>query len=127
MKHLIALVIVSSVLTADLAAASLWVPFALGQQDELNWFYDRDSVAHPQYIYLLGIIPIRDRNYKALWIRTERPGEIRFHVFLDCAAHTAVLYDETGMLYDVPLVDYLYLKPIPPDSVLDKLHMAVCR
>ncbi len=127
-KRLLALFFIAFFLMTNPATASLWLPFALGHEDAFNWYYDQDTISYPRHVSILGIVlPLRDRNFQNLWIRTDRPHELRFRVYMDCAQRLAVVHDETGTLYDIPLLDYLYGKPIPPDSVLDKLHLAVCR
>lgn len=117
------------VLLPSLATASSWILFSAKQQNGTSWYYDKDSIAYFKAKSIIGVeIPKKDRNYQKVWIKSAGDmGERLFLVELNCKEHTARLQDDNNkVLYNEPSIDYLYDRPIPPDSVLDKLQKAVC-
>ena len=123
-------IIIAAVLLPSFAAASNWLLFTLSKQDGTSWYYDKESIIYFKTKSVAGVeIPMKDRNFQRMWIKSSGDkGEIAYQVELDCKGATARLQDERGKpLYSQPSIDYLYDKPMLPDSVLDMLRKAVCR
>ncbi len=124
-------ILIFFLLLQAVSAASNWVQFGLsGQNGSKSWYYDKGSILYFQDKKIVGIdVPVKDKNYQRIWIKSSgSKGETRYQVELNCKAHTARLQDDGGrMLYAESSIDYLYEKPIPPDTVLDMLHKAVCK
>ncbi len=78
---------------------------------------------------IIGIpMPFKDSNYQKMWIRASSDaGEKIYQVELSCKERTARMQDNNGKgIYNFTLIDYLYDRPIPPDTVLDWLSKSVC-
>jgi hypothetical protein len=113
-----------------LAAASDWMIFTPKQKDGFTWFYDKTSIVYMKNRVVIGItMPFRDANEQKMWIRASSDsGEKIYQVELKCKERTAKMLDNNGKgIYNLPAIDYLYERPIPPDTVLDMLRKAVCR
>ena len=123
-------IIIAAVLLPSFASASNWLLFALSKQTGTNWHYDKESIVYLKAKSIAGVeLPRKDRNYPKVWIKsTGDKGEFAYQVELNCKGRTARLQDESGKtLYSQTSIDYLYDRPILPDSVLDMLRKTVCR
>jgi hypothetical protein len=112
-----------------ISAAADWTAFSPKQKDGTIWYYDKESISYPKNKEFIGIsLPLRDKNYPKLWIRsTAETANLLYQVELKCKELSAKMTDNNGKgIYSLNAIDYLYDRPIPPDSVLDMLRKAVC-
>ncbi len=119
-----------AMLLPSIASASNWIQLGQSRQNGMLWYYDRDSVAYSQDKKLIGIdVPVKDKNFQKMWIKSSADNvEVRYEVELNCKERSARMKDDRGKnLYSEPSIDYLYEKPIPPDTLLDLLRKAVCK
>jgi hypothetical protein len=129
-KHILQFILIFFVMLPAISAASNWIQFGVSNQNGASWHYDNDSIVYFQDKKIIGIdVPIKDRNYQRMWIKSSGgDGEKRYRVELNCKERSARLQDDGGKnLYSEPSMDYLYDKPIAPDTVLDMLCKKVCK
>ncbi|HTZ19138.1 MAG TPA: hypothetical protein VMB78_11950 [Dissulfurispiraceae bacterium] len=124
------MVLIFLIMLPSICSASNWITFGTSRQNGLTWQYDKDGVIYFQDRKFMGIqIPVKKRKFQRIWIRSSGDATERlYQVDLNCRDHTARIKDDGGKtLYSENSMDYLYDKPIPPDSVLDMLQKAVCK
>jgi hypothetical protein len=112
-----------------LSSASDWMIFTPKQNDGSTWYYDKSSSVYLKNKVIIGItMPFRDSNYQRIWIRASSDtGEKIYQVELSCKERIAKMQDNNGKgIYNLTVIDYLYERPIPPDTVLDWLRKMVC-
>jgi hypothetical protein len=129
-KKLLLLLTICAFLISALAFASDWMIFAPKQKDGYMWFYDKSSITYLKNKTFIGItLPAADKNFQKMWIKaTSDNGDKLYQIELDCKGRLAKLFDNNGKgIYNLPDIDYLYERPIPPDTVLDMLRKAVCK
>ncbi|MGO9951760.1 MAG: hypothetical protein ACLPN1_06065 [Dissulfurispiraceae bacterium] len=128
-KHLLFCLLTLAVLLPSFVSASNWLLFASTRQPEANWFYDRENIVYSRAKSFASVeIPLKDRNYPRLWIKSvrDRVGTA-YQVELNCKERTARLQDDSGKtLYSISSINYLYDVQIVPDSVLDMLRKTIC-
>jgi hypothetical protein len=113
-----------------LCCAADWMIFTVKQKDGYTWFYDKNSVVYMKNKSVIGItLWMKDVNYQKMWLKAASDkGDRLFQIELNCGERSARLFDNNGRgIYNLPEIDYLYERPIPPDTVLDMLRKAVCR
>jgi hypothetical protein len=113
-----------------ISSASEWMVFSPKQKDGATWYYDKNSISYPKNRVFLGItLPLRDGNYPMMWVRsTSDTAALLYQVEISCKERTAKMMDNNGKgIYNLDNIDYLYNRPIPPDTVLDMLRKAVCK
>jgi hypothetical protein len=129
-RIIIICVVISVFIIPMLSYAADWMIFTVKQKDGYTWFYDKNSVVYlKNKTFLFITLPAGDHNFQKMWIKaTSDKGNRIFQIELNCKDRTAKLFDNNGKgIYNLPEIDYLYERPIPPDSVLDMLRKAVCR
>ncbi len=129
-RRILCYLLTFAVLLPAIATASNWIQFGQPLQNGALWYYDRDSIVYSHDKKIIGIdTPVKDKNFQKIWIKSSGDlGEVRYEVELNCRDRSARLKDDGGKnLYSQPSIDYLYDKPIPPDSMLDLLRKAVCK
>jgi hypothetical protein len=112
-----------------LSSASDWMIFTPKQKDGVTWYYDKNSVVYLKNMTIIGItMPFKDSNYQKMWLRASSDtDEKTYQVELSCKERIAKMQDNNGKgIYNMTSIDYLYERPIPPDSVLDMLRKAIC-
>jgi hypothetical protein len=117
------------VLLPSFAAASNWILFASQQRNTVNWYYDKDSMDASKELKIFKLkIPLPPSNIQKMWIKSSSDkGEKLYHAELSCKERLARLQDDNGKtVYSDASFNYLYDRPIPPDSVLDILRKTVC-
>jgi len=129
LKYVLFCVFIGLVLLCSFAAASNWILFADRQRDGSSWYYDSESVISSGGLKIMGLkIPATQDHIREMWIKSSGDkGESLYHVELNCKESLARLRDDNGKtLYSNVSLNYLYDRPIPPDSVLDRLRKVVC-
>lgn len=107
-----------------------WMIFTPKQKNGYTWFYDKQSVVYLKNRSFIGIpTPMKDITYQKMWIKATSDRDSRlYQVELNCEDRSAKMYDDNGKgIYNLPDIDYLYERPIPPDTVLDMLRKARCK
>jgi len=113
-----------------LSSAADWMIFTPKQKNDYTWFYDRQSIVYLKDQTFIGItLPMKDHNYQKIWIKAVSDRvEKRYQIELNCKDRISKIFDDNGKgIYNLPDIDYLYERPIPPDTPLDMLRRAVCR
>jgi hypothetical protein len=121
--------VICSFLVPVIASAGDWIIFTPKQKDGFTWFYDKNSREYLKNKSFLGIpTPLKDTTLQKMWIRASSDKIVRlYQIELNCSTRIAKMYDDNGKgIYNLPEIDYLYERPIPPDTVLDMLRRAVC-
>ena len=129
-KYIAVCIVISLFAVPALSSASEWMVFTPVQKDGTTWYYDKNSISFPRNRTILGItLPLRDGNYPKMWIRgTSDTGTLLYQAEVSCKERTARLMDNNGKgIYNLTSIDYLFDRPIPPDTVLDRLRKAVCK
>jgi hypothetical protein len=129
-KTFVACLVICSFLLPLFASASDWMIFTPRQKSGYTWFYDKADIEYMKSRSFIGIpLPIKDSNYQKIWLRASSDaGDRIYQIELDCKGRTAKLFDNNGKgIYNLSEIDYLYERPIPPDTVFDMLRKAVCR
>jgi hypothetical protein len=111
------------------AAASNWILFASQQRNSVNWYYDKESLNAARELKIFGLkIPPPPSNIRKMWIKSSSDkGEKLYQAELSCKEGLARLQDDNGKtVYSDASFNYLYDRPIPPDSILEVLRKAVC-
>ena len=128
-KYVLFPVFIYFVLMSSFAAASNWILFAAQQRDGSSWYYDKETLDSSSGLKIIGLkIPVIKGNIRETWIKSSGDkGEKLYRAELSCNDGLARLRDDNGKtIYSDVSLNYLYDRPIPPDSVLDMLREAVC-
>ncbi len=128
-KYVLFSVSICFVLLSSFAAASNWILFAAQQRDGSSWYYDKETLDSSSGLKIIGLkMPVIKGNIREIWIKSSGDkGERLYRAELNCKEGLARLRDDNGKtLYSDVSLNYLYDRPIPPDSVLDMLREVVC-
>jgi len=129
-RTLVICLVILAFVVPMLSSAADWMIFTTKQKDGYTWFYDKTSVVYlKNKTFLFLTLPSSDPNFQKMWIKaTSDRGDKIYQIELNCKERIAKLFDNNGKgIYNLPEIDYLYERPIPPDTVLDMLRKAVCR
>jgi hypothetical protein len=128
-KYALLCLFICFVLPPSFADASNWILFASQQRNTVNWYYDKESMDASKELKIFKLkIPLPPSNIQKMWIKSSSDkGEKLYHAELGCKERLARLQDDNGKtVYSDASFNYLYDRPIPPDSVLDILRKTVC-
>jgi len=129
LKYVLFCVFFCLLLLPSYASSSNWILFAAYQRNGLNWYYDAESLNASRELKIMGVtIPLGQGDTQKMWIKSSGDKVERiYQAELDCKARLARLQDDNGKtVYNDASFNYLYDRPIPPDSVLDMLLKKVC-
>ena len=128
-KYVLFSIFIWFVLLSSFAAASNWILFAAQQRDGSSWYYDKETLDSSSGLKIVGLkIPGIKGNIRDMWIKSSGDkGERLYRAELNCKDGLARVQDDNGKtIYSDVSLNYLYDRPIPPDSVLDMLRKVAC-
>ena len=128
-KYILLCLVIALFVFPLISTASEWTVFSPKQKDGATWYYDKDSISYPRNKTFIGLtLPFSSGNYPKLWIKASTDtNDLLYQAELNCRERTVRLMDNNGKgIYNLNNIDYIFDRPIPPDSVLDLLRRAVC-
>jgi hypothetical protein len=129
-KYCLLCLVICIVLLPSFASATKWILFASQQRNTVNWYYEKDGLdaSREVKIFFKLKISLPANNIQKLWIKSSsEKGEKLYQAELSCRERLARLRDDSGKtVYSDASFNYLYDRPIPPDSALDILLKTVC-